>query len=395
MKRTVFLLTFVLGLSALALSARAIYLEEPSVPVEPRRPVPIGPPPPPRPERTNALIEAVRRVTVLPGYTYRGLSVFPLEVTHALDSANFDSLDEALDKGTLRLSEKGSGSVPIVIGRNVGKTPVLLLAGEILVGGKQDRILSEDVLLPAQSGRVELPVLCVEHGRWSARDASERDDEGTSFRSRSSVAALGVRAAAQTGASQEDVWGGVKYYQRQLDVISEDSDLQTVQDAPEAREALSDYRNAFRERWGPQTIGIVVARYGRVIGADIFCNSRVFRDHRDRLLDSYALDCYTLRRDHDRPGRERPPQADVRDAERFLRQVLYADYDREPSPGDGYLLRVRGEGLRGAALVQNDAVLHAALYVREPIIIEPMPPIRPMPYEGPMPPDRQGPRPDR
>jgi hypothetical protein len=390
MRRTLFLLTFFLGLSALALSARAIYLEE--SPEGSSRPAPIVPPgPPPKPGPANALIEAVRRITVMPGYTYRGLTVFPVEIPHALDATDFDSLDEALDAGTLRLSEKGPGSVPTVIGRNTGKTPVLLLAGEILIGGKQDRILRDDVLLPDHSGRVELPVFCVEHGRW-AESGDRGHAEDSTFRSRSSMAALGVRAPAQTGASQEEVWGGVRYYQRQLDVDSDSNDLQTVQDAPQAREALSDYRNAFRERWGPETVGIVVARYGRVIGADIFCNARSFRKHRERLLDSYALDCYIVRSDYDRPGRERPPRADVTDAERFLRQVLRADYDRDDSPGDGHLLRVRGEGLRGTALVRDDAVLHASLYAQERIIVEPMPPIRPMPDDRPMPPDRREPR---
>jgi len=373
MRRALFVLTFVLGLTAAAMSARAIYLEEPGEGPQPPRRVA---PPPPRPEPENALTEAVRRIDVRAGYTYRGLTVFPLEVARVSDRTDYDSLDEALDAGTLSLSERGTGSVPVVVARNDGKRPVLLLGGEILIGGKQNRTLRDDVLLPAHSGRVELPVLCIEHGRWTGHRPEE------SFHRSSSVAALGVRAAAQTGASQEEVWGSVSSYQRRLDVDSASSDLQTIQDSPAARRALEDYRDAFRDRWRPQTVGMVVARHGRIVGADIFCNATVFRKHRERLLDSYAIDCYVEGRDFDGLGRDRrrwpSPMPGLAEAERFLRQALRAGYSWRDTPGEGRLLQVRGEDLRGTALVRGDAVIHAALYAGEPVVIEPLPPIRPL-----------------
>jgi len=355
MRRALFTLTFALALAAAATGARAIYLEPGEGQQPPRRVVPTPPP-----EPSNALTDLVRRTDVRPGYTYRGLTVFPLEVSRVTDRTDYVSLDEALKAGTLKLSERGSGSVPVVVARNDGKRPVLLLAGEILIGGKQNRTLRDDVLLPPHSGRVELPVVCVEHGRWAGR----REDEG--FRRSSSVAALGVRAAAQTGASQEDVWAGVSAYQRRLDVDSASSDLQTIQDSPAARRALKGYRDAFRDHWRPQTVGMVVARHGRIVGADLFCNADVFRKHRDRLLDSYALDCYV-------EGRApKPPEDDFArsnhllpgpdEAERFLRLTLRAGYSWRDTPGEGRLLRVRGRDLTGSALVRDDAVIHAALY---------------------------------
>ncbi len=373
MRRALFALTFLLGLSAAALGARAIYLEEPGEGPQPPRRVA---PPPPRPEPDNALTDAVRRIDVLAGYTYRGLTVFPLEASRVSDRTDYDSLDEALAAKTLSLGERGTGSVPVVVARNDGRRPVLLLGGEILIGGKQNRTLRDDVLLPAHSGRVELPVLCVEHGRWTGL----RQDVG--FRRSSSVAALGVRAAAQTGASQEEVWGSVSAYQRRLDVDSKSGDLQAVQDSPDARRALEGYRDAFRDRWRPQTVGMVVARNGRIVGADIFCNAEVFRKHRERLLDSYALDCYVEVREFDRPDRERwrPPYPvpGAWEAERFLRQALQAGYSWRDTPGEGRLLQVQGTELRGSALVRGDAVVHAALYARGGIIIEPLPPVRPL-----------------
>ena len=49
---------------------------------------------------------------------------------------------------------------------------LMLLAGEVIVGGKQDRIVQDDLIVPPVSVPVSLSVFCVEHGRWSQR-ASE------------------------------------------------------------------------------------------------------------------------------------------------------------------------------------------------------------------------------
>ena len=51
---------------------------------------------------------------------------------------------------------------------NNSKRPLLLLAGEIVTGGKQDRVIGKDRIVPAESDPVDLSVFCVEPGRWVA-----------------------------------------------------------------------------------------------------------------------------------------------------------------------------------------------------------------------------------
>ena len=77
------------------------------------------------------------------------------------------SLEEALAKGRLKVNE--TGSVNELTVENVGDDEVFVQAGEIVKGGRQDRVLSMDLLLPPGSGRVSIAAFCVESGRWSAR----------------------------------------------------------------------------------------------------------------------------------------------------------------------------------------------------------------------------------
>src|SRR5205085_7274600 len=50
---------------------------------------------------------------------------------------------------------------------NNSKRPLILLAGEIVTGGKQDRVIGKDRLVPAESDPIDLSVFCVEPGRWT------------------------------------------------------------------------------------------------------------------------------------------------------------------------------------------------------------------------------------
>ena len=75
---------------------------------------------------------------------------------------------EAIADGTLSIGEIGGGQVPQLGVRNTGELPALLVEGEHLQGAMQDRVLNVTVLVPAKAD-TEIPVSCVEHGRWNYR----------------------------------------------------------------------------------------------------------------------------------------------------------------------------------------------------------------------------------
>jgi hypothetical protein len=326
----------------------------------------------------NPLTDVVRRLRVREGYHYKGLTVFLLELPRTSHSRVYLSTQEALDIGLLAIWEKRRAQVPTLVVRNRGRKDVLMLGGELLLGGKQNRTLSQDVLLPARSGPVELPVLCVEQGRWSGR--------GTGFK-RLRMAEARTRGSALAGESQARIWEDVGRYQKSLGIESETQDLSAVQESPHVKKEIAGYRRHFRRHgWRPRAVGMVVARWGEIVGADIFANAGLFRKHRDRLLESYALDCIAYRRGASKIA---PPHVGRGEAERFLRRVLRARAGWHSTPGRGRLLRVRGAGIRGSALVVGDEVVHAALFPGGQVII--MPPRRPMPLPIP-PPHTPGPR---
>jgi ARG/rhodanese/phosphatase superfamily protein len=96
-----------------------------------------------------------------------GLLVFWFNAKEQAPALDVVTLDEARKSGALLITERDQATVPELVVENRGKIHVLLLAGEILVGGKQNRVLREDILLPPLSGARPIGVYCVEQGRWN------------------------------------------------------------------------------------------------------------------------------------------------------------------------------------------------------------------------------------
>ena len=81
------------------------------------------------------------------------------------------TLGEALAAKTAEVRETGSvNSLEI---ENLGDNPIFVQAGDVVKGGRQDRTLTVSLLLPPKSGRIPIASFCVEHGRWSARNAED------------------------------------------------------------------------------------------------------------------------------------------------------------------------------------------------------------------------------
>src|SRR5262245_6069931 len=77
------------------------------------------------------------------------------------------TLKEALLKGGLDVHETGNVNQLFVANRS--DEEVFIQAGDIVKGGRQDRVLTVSLVVPPKSGRVPIGAYCVEQGRWSAR----------------------------------------------------------------------------------------------------------------------------------------------------------------------------------------------------------------------------------
>ena len=209
------------------------------------------------------------------------------------------TLQEALAKGSVRVIE--TGEVNELKVENTGEEDIFIQSGDIVKGGKQDRVLTMSFVLPPKSGEVGLAAFCVEHGRWSARggeDVKAFASTAEAMPSREAKLAMraprGVAATATAGDSgssdtyerQQKVWASVANTQEKLA-----GNLNTLMAAPASatslqlsleneklQKARAAYTAALQSAGESKEdiVGYVFAINGRIVSADVYPSNGLF-----------------------------------------------------------------------------------------------------------------------
>jgi len=262
------------------------------------------------------------------------LTIFPVVSAKSHDTSGFITLDEGIRSGDVVVTEVGA--VPGMIRRrrplppqylrgaevnrlvlvNNSKRPLILLAGEVVTGGKQDRVVAKDRIVPAESDPVDLSVFCVEPGRWVA--------SSTKFDTHASVMAQpSVRKRAMVDANQQKVWDevasarsafamraapspSVNGHEQVLtgggpvELNSTTSYAKTIENSAVKQQMDSitgpmqkSYESVIQQLRNQNAVGVVVAVKGRIVWADIFASNALLGKYWPKLLESYAAESLT------------------------------------------------------------------------------------------------------
>ena len=292
---------------------------------------------------------ALGGLTLGPAASRGGLAVLWLHAknTTAAPPLEILTLDEARAHGALTVIERAQASVPELIAENRGKTYVLLLAGEILIGGKQNRVLREDLLLPPLSGPRNIAVYCVEQGRWN----EGRKD----FDSRGSVVQPSVRSQVLRKAEQSRIWSGVAAASRSVAAPSPTGSYQAIYDKPEVKAQLEETSRRFDPAMAPTAVGAAVFVGPNLAGVDCFHAPGLFAREWPKLLRAYALDAYGVAAGawDEAAGRAR--------TDGLLRAAARVEGAARGSVGSGRLFEFTLDGRRGAALLFESQAIHVAI----------------------------------
>ncbi|MHC4764169.1 MAG: ARPP-1 family domain-containing protein [Planctomycetota bacterium] len=246
------------------------------------------------------------------------------------------------------------GHVPNIMVDNGLDDRLLLIDGQELIGAKQNRILNTDVLIAAHK-KINIPVSCVEAGRWGYRSRKFRPGGHSPSSSRGRKAVKIREALAMNRghvSDQADVWDDIT---EKICCLGAPSPTSAMHDVYEQREKdLAEAREAFE--LPPETIGVAVYLGDRFLGFDLFDRAATFRHYWKSLLDSYLLDWLVSKT---RPAGSGSEGGDPLPVDDLVGTLSAAPWERYESPGEGDDLRWEGESLTAAALaVGEDSVVH-------------------------------------
>lgn len=216
--------------------------------------------------------------------TYEHLAIYPVFRKTSLEIGDYITLDDAQKNKVVIISELSSASVPTVLIKNTGVKAIFIMAGEIIIGGKQDRMVSFDILIPGGK-EVKVEVKCVEHGRWHGKSVE--------FSSGGALGSKGVRSALQFK-DQQEVWGEVSKKCAEIDVASQSGTYGAILSSEEVEKRSKPFLDAMNQGMKDDGIvGMIMALNGEVICVDIFANPKFFNEVKDKLLKAYVLDAIT------------------------------------------------------------------------------------------------------
>jgi len=353
---------------------------------------PGSPTPPPAPQNDWRLLDPI---------TYENISIFPVVSSWNQDTREFLTLDEGLSTGEVIVSEQGAEGFartrdgrPISIPHynngatvnqlvlvNRSKRPLLLLAGELVSGGKQDRIIGKDRIVPVGAPPLPLDVFCVEHGRWSS---------GAQFTAAKTMVHPSVREQAAVNQSQTEVWSAVRngstygggaaglppasapaprITSRDLsDAMASSAPTQSYEKIYQGNRlgvSVDEFVEEVQRRFardtyglkGERVVGVVVAYGGEVAWSDIFASGDLFDHYWNKLLRSYAVEALA------RPTFREVASRD--NAGEFLRH-LNGRETQETDPGvyrwrettEGRLAQIELEALQPRPMILHRLLLH-------------------------------------
>ena len=210
---------------------------------------------------------------------HKNVAVIPIKtpISHKVDLL---TLKKGFELGLVNVKECEQSTVNTIIVENKSVAPLLLVDGEEIVGGDQNRIMDATILIAPQS-EMKVPVNCTEHGRW--RYVSD-------FKQSQNIANYTTRLAKHhayriKGNVQKAVWDSIDDLEMSR---SFSSPTQAMSESYEnAKADLNEFLNAFEVVEG-QT-GVAVMIDGEVKGFELFLNSEIYREYHEKILKSYLI----------------------------------------------------------------------------------------------------------
>lgn len=228
-------------------------------------------------------------------YTHKNLSIFLISAKEHRSDISYRSLKEAMDDNKLTVYETGTvGELAI---KNGAKEAVFIQSGDIVKGGKQDRTLAYDLILPAHSQKTPIKSFCVESGRWK-----QRGEEGSSSFSSSNDALVSreLRMAAKHEGEQSKVWSRVAKAQAKLAAntggtvndAASPSSLQLSIETGAVQKSTDEYLAKLEKiiEGKKDVIGFVFYINGEFNTADIYSSHSLFAKMWPKLIKAAAIE---------------------------------------------------------------------------------------------------------
>ena len=190
------------------------------------------------------------------------------------------TLKKGLELGLVEVKECEHSTVSTVIVKNNAVTPLILIDGEEIVGGDQNRIVNATTVI-APNSQSHISVSCTERGRWAYK---------SEFASSVHIADFNTRVAKEKAFRsnrpvQNEVWSSIDALERRNNYHSKTSAMSESYE--NAKTNFKEILKSFEIVDG-QT-GVLIIINGEIKGFELFLSSEIYKDFHEKILKSYII----------------------------------------------------------------------------------------------------------
>lgn len=269
----------------------------------------------------------------------------------AASDLDYLTIDRAMAEELVSITETSeAGQVPTLKVANSATQMVLIPDGSMLKGCKQNRIVSISILLAPQSV-TDIPVCCVEQGRWRSVSPNFSTEGSGDKKMRAMLckgATLGYGTIGKPVADQGQVWGEVADSLLELKATSGSSDYQ-------AAFAASPALSAKPVELPADACGVALVLDDVVETIDLFDRPSTLQEVWPRLSLGYRLAALRKRRENRRAV----------SLESVFREIASSKPSLFANVGVGKTLRYTSPLAVGAALVEKNRAVHVSIFTEE------------------------------
>lgn len=211
---------------------------------------------------------------------HENMAIIPIKTTpnYKLDMI---TLKKALELGLAEVKECEQSTVNTLIVKNNAVTPLILIDGEEVIGGDQNRLVNSTILVAPKS-EMKIPVSCTERGRWAYKSEFKDSEYIANYETRrAKMSAIRLKKPVQN-----TVWSSI-------DCLEDVNEYKSPTSAmTESYDNLKIDHNNFIKAFTIENDqnGIVIILNGEIKGFELFLNSEIYKEFHEKILKSYLID---------------------------------------------------------------------------------------------------------
>lgn len=290
------------------------------------------------------MISLLDDIEFLDAQTHKNIAIIPLKTPV---NYNFDviTLKRGFELGLVEVKECETSTVNTLIVKNNAITPLLLVDGEEIIGGDQNRIVNATILIAPQS-EMKVPVNCTEHGRWGYKHEFKHSDYIANYRTRSAKVRASINKADEQGA----VWNSIDMLEKDRGFSSPTQAMSESYD--DAKSDLNKISEEFEVEKGQS--GVVVLINGEIKGFEMFLNSDVYSQYHEKIIKSYLIDAEI---------NDSAFAIDMDLVKSTLAQALDSDVNKSKNNGMECRFDFKNEDGIGTLYTYQDELIHLSYFI--------------------------------